>query len=279
MDGAVRIDPRLSEAFATVRGIFDRTPAIGIVLGSGLGAFAETLKDRVQIPYASIPHLKAPSVSGHAGNLSFGKVEGVLVACLSGRVHAYEGHDVADVVFGARLLAMLGCSAVLITNASGGIRAGLEPGSLMLIVDHLNLTGKNPLAGKEHPFVDMTEAYDRAIAGAAHTAAAEVGEALHQGVYAGLLGPSYETPAEVTMLRTMGADAVGMSTVLEVIALRHLGVRVGAVSCITNVAAGLSGRPLSHGEVEDTARKSRKAFETLVSRWVVACEELLVSEE
>jgi purine-nucleoside phosphorylase len=283
MTVAIRVDPRLDEAASAVRAIFGRAPAVGLVLGSGLGAFSDTLRDRVQIPYSSIPHMPAPTVSGHAGHLTFGTVsgrgDGVLVACLSGRVHAYEGHDVGDVVFGARLLALLGCRAALLTNAAGGIRAGFTPGALMLVSDHLNLTGKNPLAGKGHAFIDMTCAYDLDIRAAAHTAAAEAGEPLHEGVYAGLLGPSYETPAEIRMLRTLGADAVGMSTVLEVIALRHLGVRVGAVSCITNVAAGLSGKTLNHGEVEDVARKSRKAFETLVSRWIVACSDLLEPEE
>jgi purine-nucleoside phosphorylase len=276
---ASRIDSRLHDAVAAVRAACDRAPSIGLVLGSGLGVFAESLRERVAIPYAEIPHLKSPSVSGHAGQLTFGSVDGVQVACLSGRVHAYEGHDVSDVVFGARLLGALGCQIVLLTNAAGGIRAGFVPGSLMLIADHLNLTARNPLIGPSHAFIDMTAAYDPEIRTAAHTAAAEAGEPLNEGVYAGLLGPSYETPAEIRMLRTLGADAVGMSTVLEVIALRQLGVRVGAVSCITNAAAGLSGKALDHREVEDIARQTRKAFETLVSRWIVACEELLRPEE
>lgn len=279
MSSISRVDPRLDDALTAVRRVFDRPPSVGLVLGSGLGAFAESLRDRVVVPYSEIPHLKSPSVSGHAGQLTFGTVEGVVVACLSGRVHAYEGHDTADVVFGARLLGLLGCGIALLTNAAGGIRSGFAPGMLMLVADHLNLTGRNPLAGPGHAFIDMTAAYDEAIRGAAHTAAAEAGEPLQEGVYAGLLGPSYETPAEIRMLRTLGADAVGMSTVLEVIALRHLGVRVGAVSCITNLAAGLSGKTLDHREVEDIARKTRKAFETLVSRWIVACEALLQPEE
>jgi purine-nucleoside phosphorylase len=279
MSAVTRIDPRLDDAVKAVRSACDRAPSIGLVLGSGLGAFSDSLRDRMAIPYSRIPYLKSPSVSGHAGQLTFGAVDGVQVACLSGRVHAYEGHDVSDVVFGARLLGALGCRIALLTNAAGGIRAAFVPGSLMLIADHINLTGRNPLAGPSHAFIDMTTAYDLDIRTAAHTAAAEAGEPLHEGVYAGLLGPSYETPAEIRMLRTLGADAVGMSTVLEVIALRQLGVRVGAVSCITNAAAGLSGKTLDHREVEDIARQTRKAFETLVSRWIIACEELLQPEE
>jgi purine-nucleoside phosphorylase len=193
----------------------------------------------------------------------------------------YEGHDVADVVFGCRLLAALGCGAVLLTNAAGGIRDGLTPGSLMLVSDHLNLTGRNPLTGSGHAFVDLTYAYDVAIRDAARRAATDASVVLHEGVYAGLLGPTYETPAEIRMLRSLGADAVGMSTVVETIALRHLGVRVGAVSCITNLAAGLSGAPLSHAEVEETARASRNSFEALLARWVEEVANVLgfISEE
>src|SRR5262249_48693327 len=163
-----------------------------------------------------------------------------------------EGHDVGDVVLGCRVLAELGCKIVLLTNAAGGIRADLAPGSLMLILDHLNLTGRNPLAGVGHAFVDLSRAYDEGVAEAARRAAADTGVVLAEGVYAGLLGPSYETPAEIRMLRTLGADAVGMSTVMEVIALRHAGARVGAVSCITNVAAGLAPGTLDHQDVQAT---------------------------
>jgi purine-nucleoside phosphorylase len=236
------------------------------VLGSGLGAFAEVIDDAHRIPFADIPHFRQPAVPGHSAALTLGNLGGVPVACLGGRIHRYEGHTIADVVFGSRLLAALGCHTVLITNAAGGISRSLSPGSLMLIVDHLNLTSETPLVGAE--FVDMTRAYDPVVAAAAREAARSAGVALSEGIYAGLRGPSYETPAEVRMLGVLGADAVGMSTVLEVIALRHLGVRVGAVSCITNLAAGVTGAPLSHTEVQLTAASARKSFEALLRAWI-----------
>ncbi|HVZ32977.1 MAG TPA: purine-nucleoside phosphorylase, partial [Polyangiaceae bacterium] len=247
-------------------------PSIGVVLGSGLGAWASLLQDAVALPYVSIPHLPAPRVSGHSGQLWLGRCRSAAVACLEGRVHAYEGHPVERVVFGVRLLAALGCRSVLLTNAAGGIRADLTPGSLMLITDHLNLSGHNPLVGwapEGHPsFVDLTHAYDRELAHLAHAAAGEVGFSLAEGVYAALLGPSYETPAEIRMLRALGADAVGMSTALETIALRERGVRVGAVSCITNLAAGLSSGTLDHTEVQLTAATARERFSALLDAWV-----------
>jgi purine-nucleoside phosphorylase len=241
------------------------------VLGSGLGAFADSLEGAVTVPYSEIPNLPRPTVIGHPGRLSFGRIGTTDVACLSGRVHLYEGHAPGAVVFGVRLLAGLGCHTVLLTNAAGGIRKDLFPGDLMLVTDHVNLTGTNPLTGPEYAFVDMTRAYDPDVARAARTAAAEVGVALREGVYAGLAGPSYETPAEIRMLATFGADAVGMSTVMETIALRRLGIRVGAVSCITNMAAGLASALLDHREVEEVARKTRAPFESLVGRWAVLC--------
>jgi purine-nucleoside phosphorylase len=264
---------RLDEAATVVRGLATTAPRVGLVLGSGLGAFGDGLEKLVRIPYRNIPHLPKPSVSGHAGNLCLGVASGVDVACLQGRSHAYEGHDPDSVVFGVRLLARLGCTTVLITNAAGGINASFRPGTLMLITDHLNLTGRNPLVGPNDDtlgprFVDMTCAYDRALGKLAHEAATEVGVALSEGVYAALLGPSYETPAEIHMLRTIGADAVGMSTVPEVLALRHLGVRVAAISCITNMAAGMSGEKLDHHEVEATAGMVRDRFVALLAAWI-----------
>jgi purine-nucleoside phosphorylase len=264
------LDPRLEEAVATVQSRAAFLPDVGVVLGSGLGRFAESLGGLVRIPYSSVPHLRAPGVAGHAGSLCFGDAGETSVACLSGRVHLYEGHPVADVVFGCRLLAALGCRIVLLTNAAGGIREGLAPGSLMLIVDHLNLTGQNPLTGGPH-FVDMTRAYDAEVRDAARLAANDAAVTLGEGVYAGLPGPSYETPAEIRMLRTMGADAVGMSTVMETIALRQAGVRVGAMSCITNAAAGLSDGLLDHHDVQVTARAAERDFEALLTRWVERC--------
>lgn len=249
-----------------------RDSVVGLVLGSGLGALAEALTDAERVPYAEISGMPVSAVAGHAGNLWFGKLAGVSVACLQGRVHAYEGHDLPEVCFGVRLLAALGCRTVLLSNAAGGIAPGMAPGDLMLITDHLNLTGKNPLVGPNDArgprFLDMTQAYDLEVQAAARGAARSLGIDLREGVYAGLLGPTYETPAEVRMLATLGASAVGMSTVLETIALRHRGVRVGAISCITNLAAGISKTLLSHAEVQETADGVQKQLIELVGAWV-----------
>jgi purine-nucleoside phosphorylase len=263
----------LEQAAAYVRQKYPIPPTIGVVLGSGLGAWALRLEQSTSLQYSEIPHMPVPSVAGHSGQLWLGRLAGVNVACLQGRVHAYEGHPTERVVFGVRLLAELGCRAVLLTNAAGGIRADLSPGSLMLVTDHLNLTGQNSLVGwapsGHPPFIDMTHAYDPGLAGAARVAAVRLGLALGDGVYAALLGPSYETPAEIRMLQKLGADAVGMSTALEVIALRERNVAVGAISCITNVAAGLSPAKLSHDDVQATAARARQHFEALLDAWVI----------
>ncbi|EYF08647.1 Purine nucleoside phosphorylase [Chondromyces apiculatus DSM 436] len=246
---------------------------MGVVLGSGLGAWGDTLDGLVKVPYEAIPGMPQPAVHGHPGNLCVGQVGGVSVACLQGRVHLYEGHAVEKAVFGVRLLARLGCRAVLLTNAAGGINASFSPGDLMLITDHLNLAGVNPLVGPNDAalgtrFPDMTYAHDPRLLELARAAAAAAGVKLQQGVYAAMLGPSYETPAEIRMLQVLGADAVGMSTVPEIIALRHMGVPAAAVSCITNLAAGLTAAELNHAEVEETARRSRAQFVELLSTWV-----------
>lgn len=248
-------------------------PTVGVVLGSGLGAWADALGGRVAVPYDDIPEMPSPKVVGHSGNLVLGRVGSVRVACLQGRVHAYEGHPFDKVVFGARLLARLGCRAVVLTNAAGGIRRGMRPGDLMIVTDHLNLMGRNPLAGPNEDrlgprFPDMSEAYDGRLRGLAREAGQAAGVFLLEGVYAALLGPSYETPAEIGMLRTLGADAVGMSTVPETIALRHMGVRVGCISCVTNLAAGLGHATLDHAEVEATAREARERFVAVLSGWI-----------
>jgi purine-nucleoside phosphorylase len=265
----------LARAAEAVRARFGQAgaPTVGIVLGSGLGSWADTIAERVAVPYEEIPEMPRPKVVGHAGNLVLGSISGVRVACLQGRVHAYEGHGMDKVVFGARLLAKLGCKAVLLTNAAGGIRRGMRAGDLMLVTDHLNLMGKNPLSGPNDDalgprFPDMSEAYDRHFRDLARKAGRESGVHLHEGVYAAMLGPSYETPAEIAMLRAIGADAVGMSTVPETIAMRHMGVRVGCISCITNLAAGLGQATLDHAEVEATAREARGRFVAILSSWV-----------
>lgn len=262
---------KLAEAATFVPQSAAMRPRVGLVLGSGLGALADELDGLVSLPYASIPHHPTSSVAGHLGNLCLGRLEGVPVACMQGRVHAYEGHSLSRVVFGVRLLAELGCESVLLSNAAGGIADGLRPGSLMRIDDHINLMGDSPLRGpceRGPRFPDMSRAYDRELGEACELAARDANVPLSRGVYAAMLGPSYETPAEIRMLATLGADAVGMSTVPEVIALRQLGVRVGAVSCITNLAAGRSPQPLSHAEVEATARHVKSDFIRLFRGWV-----------
>jgi purine-nucleoside phosphorylase len=263
---------QVDEAARAVAALGLPAPSVGVVLGSGLGAFGDALDELTKLPYAKLPHMPQPGVEGHAGNLCLGRVGAVPVACLQGRVHAYEGHSLERVVFGVRLLARLGCGAVLLTNAAGGIASELKAGDLMLITDHINLMGRNPLVGPNDSsgprFPDMTRAYDGGLASAAYEAARQASVDLKQGVYAAMLGPSYETPAEIRMLRTLGADAVGMSTVPEVIALRHRGARVGAVSCITNLAAGITGALLDHSEVEQTARAARQRFTRLLRAWV-----------
>lgn len=262
----------VAEAAEFLRLRLAEAPRVGLVLGSGLGAYTRGLEARAAVPYSDIPGFAVSSVAGHAGELVGGRVRGVPVACLSGRVHLYEGHPVERVVFGVRVLAELGCDAVLLTNAAGGIRQGLSPGSLLLLTDHVNLTGTSPLIGPNVPgrarFPDMSQAYDPMLLSHARATAQAEGIVLEEGVYAGLVGPSYETPAEIRMLRTLGADAVGMSTVLEVLALRHAEVRVGAVSVVTNLAAGLSARPLDHAEVQAAGEAARDRLERLLSGWV-----------
>jgi purine-nucleoside phosphorylase len=255
-------------------------PKVGLVLGSGLGAFADTLTGLVKIPYAEIPHFHASSVIGHSGNLCFGTVAEVPVVCMQGRVHSYEGHAPSAVVHGVRTMAKLGVSCVLITNAAGGLEASWSAGDLMMITDHLNLTGQSPLTGPNNEslgarFPDMSQAYDRALQAALSKVAAAAGIVLRSGVYAGLMGPAYETPAEIRMLRTLGAQAVGMSTVLEVIALRHMRVRVGALSCITNMASGILDQELNHSEVEETAKARRDDLLTLLRGWIVEGAQLV----
>jgi len=246
---------RLEEAAAKVRGAAGETPAVGLVLGSGLGGFADGLSDRRAIPYGEIPNFPRPSgVVGHAGELVLGRVGRVPVVVLSGRVHFYEGRPMAEVVFPARMLVRLGVKAVILTNAAGGIRKGLRPGDLMLMSDHINFFGTNPLIGRNeetlgHRFPDMSAVYDPALRRLARQTARRLRVPLKEGVYLGTHGPSYETPAEIRAFARLGADAVGMSTVPEAIALRHAGARVVGISTITNMAAGILPKPLVHEEV------------------------------
>lgn len=261
--------PRIERAAAGVRAHTDRKPKVALVLGSGLGSYADRLDEKVVVPYADIHSMPVSKVVGHAGNLVLGSAGGVGCVAMQGRVHLYEGHPPADIVFGVRLMRHLGADTLIITNAAGGCGDGLEAGDLMRIGDHLNLTGKNCLEGPNEEalgprFPDMSQAYDPELGEIAGAVAKAQGFELKDGVYAGLLGPTYETPAEVRMMKALGADAIGMSTVLEVIAARHMGMRVLGVSCITNLAAGISPVPLSHDEVTETATRVRERFEGLI---------------
>jgi purine-nucleoside phosphorylase len=244
-------------------------PRIALVLGSGLGGFADSLTDATRIPYAEIPAFPRSTAIGHAGQMVIGKAGGVPVAAMQGRVHLYEGYSAQQVTFPIRVFGRMGIRAVILTNAAGGINLSYSQGALVLIRDHINLQGTNPLVGPNDDrfgvrFPDMTEAYAKSYREFARTAFAKHGLTLHEGVYAGLLGPSYETPAEIEYLRRIGADLVGMSTVAEVIAARHLGIKVLAISCVTNMAAGILDQPLSHAEVMETGERVRTTFEGLL---------------
>lgn len=248
-----------------------RQPAVGLVLGSGLGAFAQSLGDRMAIPYGEIPHFPTSTgVVGHAGELVLGTVGKTSVAVLSGRVHFYEGRPMSDVVFPARVLARLGVRSVVLTNAAGGVRLSFRPGDLMLMTDHINGFGTNPLIGINDDdlgprFPDMSTVYDPAVRKVLQATAAKLRIPLKSGVYLGLTGPSYETPAEIRAFRKWGADAVGMSTIPEAIALRHAGVRVAGISTITNMAAGILKKPLIHTEVLETTKRVGDRFVRLLT--------------
>ena len=248
--------------------IFSQTklrPQIALVLGSGLGAFADEFADAAKIPYAKIPHFPQSTAIGHAGKLVIGKVGAIPVAGMQGRVHLYEGYSAQEVAFPIRVFARMGVKAVILTNAAGGIKREFVQGRLVVISDHINLQGVNPLTGPNDErfglrFHDMTSAYDRRFREMAVGEGNRMGIGMFEGVYAGLLGPSYETPAEIRYLRAVGADLVGMSTVLEVIAARHSGIRVLGISCVTNAAAGILDQPLNHLEVLETAERVKGQF-------------------
>jgi purine-nucleoside phosphorylase len=260
---------QVSEAAAAVRACVGQVPDVAIILGSGLGDFANSLGEPIVMPYTQLPHWPASRVIGHDGRLVVGSVRGRRVAALAGRCHLYEGHEVRTVTFPVRVLGLLGVKTVIVTNAAGGINTGFSQGALMVIDDHVNLMGTNPLVGGNDErfgprFPDMTEVYSSRL----RTIADRVGKAngllLPHGVYIALLGPSYETPAEIRYLRTIGGDAVGMSTVPEAIVARHMGMDVLGISCITNMAAGVLAKPLDHAEVMETARRVRGEFTALL---------------
>jgi purine-nucleoside phosphorylase len=260
---------KVKEAAGAIRSRLQDVPQIGIVLGSGLGDFANSLGGAVTMPYGGLPHWPASRVIGHEGKLVVGTTAGKTIAALAGRSHLYEGHDVGTVTFAIRVLGLLGVKTLILTNAAGGVNTGFSKGALMVIDDHVNLTGHNPLLGENDErfgprFPDMTEVYSSRLRGIADRAGAAIGLPLSHGIYVALLGPSYETPAEIRYLRTIGADAVGMSTVPEAIAARHMRMDVLGISCITNMAAGVLPQPLDHAEVMETARRIRGQFIALL---------------
>jgi purine-nucleoside phosphorylase len=244
-------------------------PKIGLVLGSGLGGFADELSDSTRVPYTNIPFFPRSTAVGHAGQMVIGKAAGVPVAVMQGRVHLYEGYSAHEVTFPMRVFDCMNIRAVILTNAAGGINLEYKQGALVVLTDHINLQGHNPLVGPNDErfgprFPDMTQAYCKAYREIALAAAKQAGKTLYQGVYAGLLGPNYETPAEIRYLRTIGADLVGMSTVPEVIAARHMGMKALAISCVTNMAAGILDQVINHEEVLETGERVKGDFVALV---------------
>jgi purine-nucleoside phosphorylase len=257
-----------NEAVSRIRQLRPFRPELAIVLGSGLGS-AMKLDAAVEIPYGEIPHFPMSTVPGHAGSLYLQDFEGVPTAFLSGRVHLYEGYDPDQVVFAVRVMRILGANTLILTNAAGGVNRDFHPGALMVIQDHINLTGRTPLLGPNDDrlgprFPDMSEIYSQNLVSLAHASAKSLGQEVVSGVYLGLLGPSFETPAEIHMARLLGVDAVGMSTVLEAVAGTHAGMDVLGISCITNMAAGILPQKLSHEEVIETTRRVRDEFAGLV---------------
>jgi purine-nucleoside phosphorylase len=268
---------RLDALEAAVRARSDLVPSVGIVLGSGLGGLADDLAGPVAIPFAELPGWPAASAPGHAGRFLLGRISGVPVALLQGRLHLYEGHPAGLVVEPVLLMGRLGADVIVLTNAAGGLHVEWPPGTLMVVADHLNLTGHNPLLGPNDEalgprFPDMVDAWDPPLRALLHRAGALEGIPLEEGIYAGLLGPNYETPAEVRMLQGLGADAVGMSTVLEAIAARWAGQRVCGISLVTNPGAGLTGEPLVHEEVLAAATEAGPRLAQVIRRFLVLLE-------
>ncbi|AHI07334.1 purine nucleoside phosphorylase [Bdellovibrio bacteriovorus W] len=266
---------KLQETISYIRNQTAAKPRVGIVLGSGLGAFVKEVEIECTLPYKDIPHFSPPTVEGHSGNLIFGKVEGQSIAILQGRNHYYEGHSMENVVFPTRTLAMLGIESLMLTNSAGGMGDDMQAGDFMIIDDHINLMGTNPLMGPNIKelgprFPDMTEAYDKKLIAQMEQVLLKQGTRFHKGVYCGVSGPTYETPAEVRYLKLIGGKAVGMSTVPETIAANHLGLRVAALSCITNMAAGISTQKLSHEEVTETAQRVESQFISFLKEFVTS---------
>lgn len=255
----------VTEAVAKIRETYDKTPKIGLILGSGLGILANQIEESVVLSYEKIPHFPVSTVEGHAGQFVFGRLEGAEVVAMQGRFHFYEGYSMQEVTFPVKVMKALGVEILIVTNAAGGINELYEAGNLMLISDHINFMGTNPLIGKNDDtfgprFPDMSDGYPKDLRLLARKVAEELDLTIQEGVYAGMTGPTYETPAEIRMLRTLGADAVGMSTVPEVIVANHAGLRVLGVSCVTNMASGILDQALSHEEVIETTAKVQQDF-------------------
>jgi purine-nucleoside phosphorylase len=266
---------RAENAARTIRAHTTAEAQIAVVLGSGLGGFADEFEDSIALPYHEIPGFVSSTAQGHVGSLVIGKVEGVPVVAMQGRVHYYEGYSLEEVTFPIRTFKLLGVNTLILTNAAGGIDVQLSQGALMVISDHLNFMGVNPLRGPNDErfgprFPDMSEVYSRDLQELATEEARVMGITVRRGIYAALAGPSYETPAEIHMLRSFGADAVGMSTVPEAIVARHMGMKVLGISCITNMAAGISESPINHEEVMETGEKVRESFTQLLRRVIAS---------
>ncbi|WP_053219330.1 purine-nucleoside phosphorylase [Virgibacillus senegalensis] len=263
----------LKESVQFIESKLEEKPVIGLILGSGLGVLAEEIENPVVIPYKTVPHFPESTVSGHKGQLVAGELEGKQVIAMQGRFHFYEGYHMDQVTFPVRVMKLLGVEKLLVTNAAGGINENFEPGNLMLIEDHINNMGTNPLIGPNEEefgprFPDMSRAYDKDLLVHARKCAEQLDLSIQQGVYVGNTGPVYETGAEVKMLRTLGGDAVGMSTVPEVIVAAHMGIKVLGISCISNMAAGILDQPLSHQEVIETTEQVRQDFLSFVKQIV-----------
>lgn len=276
------------EAAEFISSRYPRGPKIAVVLGSGLGAFADELENSVRIPYEEIPHFVRSTVEGHAGQLVLGEIDDIPIAVQQGRFHYYEGYEMQQVMFPARVFGRMGAETLVLTNAAGSLKPVLSPGSLMLITDHINMMGVNPLRGPNDErfgprFPDMTQVYDRELQEIANSAANAIAnerfesgadperhDFLHRGVYCALSGPTYETPTEIRLYRALGADAVGMSTVPEAIAARHQGMRVLGISCITNFGAGMLDQPIDHAEVMETGARVAETFKELLRRIIRA---------
>lgn len=263
----------MNESIAYIRKYTTLTPQIGLILGSGLGSLTDEMTDSVEIPFESIPHFAKPTVEGHSGKLVVGNLNGVIVAALSGRYHFYEGYPLNVVTYPVRILGLLGVKKLILTNACGAVNMNFKPGELMLISDHLNLTFYNPLIGKNIDefgprFPDASEIYTKNLREVAKNAANELDIKLQEGVYAWWTGPSYETPAEIKMIRILGGDAIGMSTVPEALVASHMGMDILGISCLTNMASGILPQKLSHQEVLDVAKEVKTRFQTLVKKIV-----------